>query len=254
CLYNLGRAYEQQGRVDDAAVRYGESLALRPNARVRAQLEALGARPQQPASRLPVDVCGPREEFSSVDALCSALLDGALGERERCGELALEGPALTGAGIRFVQFEEAYPHHSTVVRRLVAQVGSGWYPLAIVGRSEEFQFGNVGSEVEVVAATVRARDGAPPDAMLVVQERRYDDSGAADVEFECEERGLDIDSAECRVLVDDADEYDITTTSVLVCRSQREASWWCGWFENAPTDAQLQSRIDASDCVSVPTL
>ena len=80
-LYNLGRIAEQRGDKNEAARRYRESLAVRPNAAVRERLgavapEAALAAATQTEQATAAPEVGPLEgPLPSLDAVCAALRD-----------------------------------------------------------------------------------------------------------------------------------------------------------------------------------
>lgn len=178
CLYNAGRNDEQEGRTGRARSRYEESLRVRPNAVVRARLDALG-----PASE---EDERPIHRAASLDELGRAWVAQIAETYDDPGEVRVveRRPGAEGAPeIAWVTVSTPDPYATVIDEVIAIREGDAyWTELVVQNTSGGYWYNeseHEGMEVE------------PFDVVTILGERylrtRYHDRRGGGSEMEIEE-------------------------------------------------------------------
>lgn len=226
-LYNLGRIAEARGHGASALELYRRSLAARPNAIVRARIEALnGVVPR--AGEIPVEewvrsyvVQG--EPAASLEALCDTLVsDAGDDEGPRCSP-ALEGAAIGERGILEAGFVTVtgVDMADDEVHHLVARTERGWF---VVGDAGSDYYGPSSLNGGESSQHVEVRDVIPGGSLELVATITMDTSWA-----EWCEAGGDVRETMivCGVIADRIGCYlEVTTRSSSRSGTWRDGEGW----------------------------
>ena len=248
CLYNLGRVHEGRGEVAKARARYAESLRLRPNDVVAERLAGLSAADEgtgdDGTGDEPTGDDREPETYASLETFCDNWVD-ADNRRISCDVIGAEPFPDAGTSAELLFVDDVYWTYDWTYHYLLLRTAAGLTLLASLGESETHGFDTIGQQVRVEDVSMRqVIAGGEREVIVTLDHQWWDDSAESNAMWECDERGLEFDSDECRRIMDESGGGDSGGRPTVVGCARIEGRWCCRDFgERLPAAADFAAEV-----------